>query len=502
MTAPPDGTGSPLLLRNARIGSRGTVGSVQLAAGRIVRMGPRDWSCDGVQAVDVEGRTVLPGLWDAHVHMVQWASARRRVDLTSARSATAAADAVGLHVSRLRAHPELVVGYGFRDGLWPDRPHKRLLERLAPDASVMLVSNDLHTVWLSPAALASIGRAEHPTGVFREQDCLEVTAAVPQASVDELDRWVAEATRAAAARGVVGVIDFEYADNVRDWVRRFAAHDVAVRVSASVYPAYVEDVAGRMCTGDRVPGTLGLLEVGPAKLFVDGSLNTRTAYCHTPYPDSAASADPRGLLTTPPDELVDAMRHAAGHGIVPAVHAIGDRANAIALDAFERVPCRGRVEHAQLLDPADVPRFAALDLVVGVQPAHVAADRDVAERYWPGRTAHAFAFADLAATGARLEFGSDAPVAPLDPWLGVAAAVSRTGDDGRPPWHPEQELPLDVALAATARGRSRIRVGDPADLVVVDDDPAELTPKELASASVFGTLVAGRWTHRPPGLPA
>lgn len=143
------------------------------------------------------------------------------------------------------------------------------------------------------------------------------------------------------------------------------------------------------------------------------------------------------------------MRRASDHGLLPAVHAIGDQANTIALDAFEEVGCPGRIEHAQLLSPADVPRFAALGVVAAVQPAHQPDDRDVADRHWTGRTARAFPYRSLLETGARLELGSDAPVAPLDPWDGIASAISRTDDD-RPPWHPEQSIPFADALAAAS----------------------------------------------------
>jgi len=190
------------------------------------------------------------------------------------------------------------------------------------------------------------------------------------------------------------------------------------------------------------------------------------------------------------------MRDAFAHGIEPAVHAIGDRANTLALDAFAAVGCRGRIEHAQLLTAADVPRFAELGVTAGVQPAHATDDRDVADRHWAGRTGRAFAYGDLLASGARLEFGSDAPVSPLDPWLGIAAAVHRT-DDERPAWHPEQRIPVRAALAASARGRFQIRVGDAADLVVVDVDPSEADARTLREMPVHATMLGGRWTHGP-----
>jgi predicted amidohydrolase YtcJ len=299
---------------------------------------------------------------------------------------------------------------------------------------------------------------------------------------------------------VVGLLDFEYADNIADWTRRAARAPLDVRVTCTVYPAHLDEAVARgLRTGDVLPGGGGLLRVGPLKVFVDGSLNTRTALCNDPYPGLPATGQEYGLLQTEPAELERLMAYALRHGIHSAVHAIGDRANTIALDAFEAVGGPGRIEHAQLVDRADLPRFARPGLVLGVQPAHAADDRDVADRHWAGRTDRSFAYADLARAGARLQIGSDAPVAPLDPWIGVAAAVHRSGPDGRPGWHPEQAIALPDALAAASAGRRTLRVGDRADLVVTEQDPGLAGPRELAGMGVFCTMLGGRFTHRADG---
>ena len=177
-----------------------------------------------------------------------------------------------------------------------------------------------------------------------------------------------------------------------DWTRRCASAPPAARIACAIARHLLDQTIERgHRTGDVLPVADGLLTVGPFKLFVDGSLNTRTAYCHDPY----EGTDSRGLLELPPSELVPLMRRAASHGLVPAVHAIGDQANTIALDAFAEVGCPGRIEHAQLLAPEDVSRFAALGVIAGVQPAHQPDDRDVADRHWHGRTARACSGIDL-----------------------------------------------------------------------------------------------------------
>lgn len=491
-----DGDAAPLVLEGARLPGADEPSTIVVVDGRITSLdGALPSETTAPQRVDLDGRTVIPGLWDTHVHAEQWAVARRRLDLRGAANAQQAAELVATAVTTL-GPGEALVGVGMRDALWPDEPHKDLLEAVAPGRVVALQGNDLHTAWLSPAALARVGAAEHPTGVLKEGACYRAMGALQEFDEDAVDGWVSEAMTAAAARGVTGLIDFEMGDCLPAWQRRAQRGRLGLRVECTVYRDHLPAAITRgLPSGSVVPGTDGLVRVGPLKLFVDGSLNSRTALCHDPYPEFAGADGSHGLLETAPDELQALMKEAAAHGIASAVHAIGDRATGLALDAFEATGSEGRIEHAQLIARDDVPRFARPGLVVGVQPAHLVDDRDVAERHWPGRTGRTLPFADLFAAGATLEFGSDAPVAPLDPWVAIAAAVTRTGDD-RGPWHPEQRIAVAEALAASSRGRTRPAVGGPADLVVLDRDPCGLEGAQLADPGVAGTLCAGRWTHR------
>lgn len=486
-------TSSPLVLQDVRLPGQDQLRQLAIRDGRVVALRP-SVEVDGAEVVRLEGRTVLPGLWDAHVHATQWALSRHRLDLRDAASAAEAAAMVGAAADDMSDRSAPLVGAGMRHLEWADDPHREMLDAAAPGVAVVLQGVDLHTAWLSTAALARTGAADHPTGLLHEAECFRAVAALPEASPARRDEMVAEAMAAAARLGVTGIRDFEMGDSVVDWQRRVATHDIAVRVATTVYPDHLDAAIARgWPTGQPAPGTDGQVTAGHLKVFVDGSLNSCTALCEAPYPGPPPVT--HGRLETPPDELAALMARAWRHGIESAVHAIGDRAVRLALDAFERVGCPGRIEHAQLVAADDVPRFAPPGPVASVQPAHAPDDRDVAERLWAGRTSRAYPFADLVAAGARLEIGSDAPVSGLDPWAGIAAAVLRTADD-RPPWHPEQSVDVATALAASTGGRDRVRVGDDADLVVLDDDPLRCSPQVLRAPSVWGTMLAGRWTHR------
>ncbi|WP_169786700.1 amidohydrolase [Nitriliruptor alkaliphilus] len=491
-----DGDAASLVLEGARLPGAAEPSTIVVIGGVIASVdGEPPSDAVAPQRVDLAGRTVIPGLWDTHVHAEQWAVARRRLDLRGAASARDAADLVAAAAVAL-GPGEALIGVGMRDALWPDAPDKDLLEAVAPGRVVAIQGNDLHTAWLSPAALVRVGAGDHETGVLKERACYQAMGALQEHDEDAIDGWVTEALTAAAARGVTGLIDFEMGDCLPAWQRRAERGRLDVRIECTVYREHLRAAIARgMPSGTIVHATSGMVAVGPLKLFVDGSLNSRTALCHEPYPEVAGDDGAHGLLETPPDLLQELMREAAAHRIDSAVHAIGDRATALALDAFEAVGTAGRIEHAQLIARDDVPRFARPGLVVGVQPAHLVDDRDVADRHWLGRTDRTFPFADLLAAGATIEFGSDAPVAPLDPWVAISAAVTRTGDD-RAPWHPEQRIGVADALAASSRGRTRLTAADPADLVVLDHDPLDLEGSQLTDPGVVGTLCAGRWTHR------
>jgi predicted amidohydrolase YtcJ len=487
------------LLRGARLGPSRPLEDVLIESGRVVTIGAVDDSGGVDDMYELGGRFVLPGLWDHHVHFDQWAQVSARVDLSNAESAAAAARVMAERCAR--PDTELtspIVGYGFRAALWPDEPHRDLLDQATGGLPVVLISGDLHSAWLNTAALARFGEQDHPTGLLREEAAMRIIREVAVVAEDVGDAWAADAARTAAARGVVGLVDMEQPWSLAAWQRRMATGERSLRVVSSVWPDRLDEIiALGLHTGDVIEGTGGLLTVGPLKVIIDGSLNTRTAYCHEAYPGSGDAGDRFGLQLVSLPDLGSLMQRGSAAGLACAIHAIGDHANAIALQAFAETAARGSIEHAQLLDDDDVGRFAALGVVASVQPEHALDDRDVADRYWAGRTRRAFPLRALLDAGAILALGSDAPVAPLDPWVTIAAAVHRSRDE-RARWHPEQEITLREALTASMpHGRSPvIRVRDPADLIVLDDDPFTATPARLRCMPVAATMVAGHWTHR------
>src|SRR5215211_6310673 len=237
---------------------------------------------------------------------------------------------------------------------------------------------------------------------------------------------------------------------------------------------------------------------------MDGTLGSRTARLF----------DDSGVEITSRDELAEIVRCGAAAGFPVAVHAIGDRANRDALDAFEATAdawrplgLRHRIEHAQLLTPEDVPRFARLGIATSMQFSHAPSDRNLAERFWADATGRAYAWRSLLDAGARIANGSDAPIEELDPWAGVVAGVRRTIDD-RPPWRAEQAVTIAEAITATTvnpawlsrdeRVRGKLVPGFYADLVVLDCDPFASPAEELRDVEIVATMIGGRWVHNPP----
>jgi predicted amidohydrolase YtcJ len=443
----------------------------------------------GIEEYDAEGRWVIPGLWDHHVHLAQWTASGQRLDLSGSESPEHVVARVRDH---LADHPGPLVGYGHRLGMWQSEPTVAALDAISPDVPVVLIAGDAHHAWLNSRALERLGLAPRE-GVIAENEWYDAHTRIeavvepdlsPEAYRHTLDR--------AAALGIAGIVDLERGQLPADWEPR----DSPIRVRVSTYADGLDaTIAAGLRTGDRLPGSPELITMGPLKIISDGSLNTRTAWCCEEYADGSGAGAPNQSNA----ELAGLLGLAHAHGLEVATHAIGDRALRDALAAYDVTGANGSIEHAQLVRREAVTAMARLGLRASVQPAHLLDDRDVTERIWPDRAERCFAFRWMLDDGVELAFGSDAPVSPLDPWLAIAAAVHRSGDD-RPPWHPEQALTVREALAASVDGRGSVHAGMPADLVLLDADPLAAFPDTAAAEAlrtmpVALTLVAGQTAY-------
>jgi predicted amidohydrolase YtcJ len=496
-----------LLLRDVRVvplrpadgATPGDPVDVLVVDGHVTSVGPSLARPDGVEEVAGGGRWLVPGLWDQHVHLGQWTLSRQRVDTLGITSPEAAVALVADLVAEMPGRP--VIGWGHRPGGWTREVTVTELDAVSGVTPVVLVAGDGHHAWLNSAALAALGLGARDE-VVRENEWF--------AAYDVLTRLTGDggtspaayraSLEAAAAQGVVGLVDLEFAGGADEWRERWTEGCDLLRVRMATYADRLESViASGLRTGDRLVDGDDRLVMGPLKIISDGSLNTRTAWCCEPYVDGGT-----GAANLAAHELSAQLARAHMSGLHVATHAIGDAAVSAALDAYEATGALGSIEHAQLVaSTSDVRRLAALGLRASVQPAHLLDDRDLTELVWPGRGGRAFAFRWMLDAGVRLVLGSDAPVSPLDPWLAIAAAVHRgLEDDDRDAWHPEHALTPQEALAASVDEQPTVGVGSPGDLALLDHDPLAVggSAREAASAlrrtTVGLTVVGGRVVHR------
>ncbi|MGB3185385.1 MAG: amidohydrolase family protein [Ornithinimicrobium sp.] len=448
--------------------------------------------------LDAHGRWAIPGLWDQHVHMTQWALGYSRLDTGPAQSPGQACAMVAQALTHGGAATPtgILSGWGHRSAGWAEQPTVAELDAVSGETPVVLISGDGHHGWVNSAAQRLLGRTPREE-LIAEDDWFDTYAlldALPGADA-ETEASIGIAVRRARERGIVGIVDLEFARPWEQWPSRYAAGIGPLRVRTGVYPSRLEEViASGWRTGTALPGTDGLVTQGPLKIISDGSLNTRTAWCCEPYADAADLGDPAGRPNLSTAEMIELVSRARDHGLNAALHAIGDAAVASVIDVFEATGATGTIEHAQLMRTADLPRWARLPVTASVQPAHLLDDRDLTEQCWPDRTERAFMVAEFVRHGIPLVLGSDAPVAALDPWLAMAAAVHR-GSPEQEAWNPGQALSVQQALAASVDGE-RLRPGARGDVVLLDADPlspgtsSEVAGK-LRSMSVGATVIAG-----------
>jgi predicted amidohydrolase YtcJ len=504
--------------------------AVCVTDGRILVLGRSDdvkrAASRGAQVFELPGRLVLPGMVDAHLHFVNFGLSLRRLDLRDLPSIDACRARVKEAVAG-RKPGEWVIGRGWNETGWADRrePSARDLDDIAPHHPVMLIRVCGHTVWVNSMAMAKAGiakgtqdapgarierdpRTGEPTGVLREYRKI-IEKVIPPPTIEERKLAALQAQREALRSGVTGVHSCE---TLQEW-EALAALDgegkLKVRVHHLLPPDQLEPAQSR---GIELGKGSERLWFGQVKLYADGSLGSGTALLHEPYTDDPSQ---RGLAVLTPKQLQERVELTYERGGDVGVHAIGDLAVTNVLRAIQAArrkypgPRRDRIEHVQLMHPDDFATFRDLDVVASVQPVHLLTDMPVAERKWGmDRCRYGYAWRSMLRAGIRLQFGSDAPVEPINPLLSFHAALTRQQLSGEPRdgWFPAERLSLEEVIRAftqVAAWASRkedqlgtLTPGRKADLVVFDRDLFAVAPGQVASAEVELTMVDGEIVYR------
>ncbi len=493
-------------------------------------VGPR------TRVLDLGGRTVVPGFDDSHAHLLGIGFARLDVDLVGTRSYAEMVDRVAA-AAKTRKPGEWVRGRGWHEGKWDAPapgavrgfPTHAALSAVSPDNPVVLERADGHAVLANARAMALKGitratpppaggeiirdAAGDPTGVF--VDNAEGLVEAPEHTPDEVRRALELAMDECLAKGVTSLTDAGAGPDVLALYREAAA---AGKLRTRLYVMAAGLPTMRALGRPEIGLGGGLLTVRAVKLYADGALGSRGAALLEPYADDPGNT---GLLVTPPGEILEAARFALAHGFQVGTHAIGDRANRVVLDAYEKAFAehpevkdpRFRIEHAQILDAADIPRFGKLGVLAAMQGIHCPSDRPWApKRLGDARVAEgAYAWRKLLASGARILNGTDAPVEDVSPIQNFHATVTRQDANGQPSggFDPDQKLTraealrtmtLDAAYGSFAeKEKGSIETGKLADLVVLSQDILVAPDDALMKTEVLATIVDGRLLYEKPG---
>ncbi|MBN8808239.1 MAG: amidohydrolase family protein [Sphingomonas sp.] len=468
------------------------------------------------------GRTLLPGFIDAHGHVMDLGFRALELDLSDTKSLDEAKAKIAAYV-KVNPEKKWILGGGWNQEKWRlgRFPTAADLDSVVSDRPVWLERADGHAAWGNTAAIRAAGvtaktatppggRIEkigaEPAGVFVDAAQGLVEKAVPQPLPKDRDVALVKAQDMLLAFGITATSDM--GTSLDDWLamRRMGDRG-ALQVRIMSYGLGVE-TAIRIGGAGPTPWLYrDRLRMGGVKLFADGALGSRGAWLLAPYSDAPGQSG-AGFMTD--DVLKNYMVRAAMDGWQVAVHAIGDRANRQVLDAIDAIKDaypgdrRWRIEHAQIVDPADLPRFKTLGVIASMQPTHATSDRTMAEaRLGPTRLTGAYAWATMLRNGVPLAFGSDYPVESPDPWAGWAAAFTRQDASGEPfgGWRPEERVTREQAWWAFTQGGAyagfaekkfgRLAPGQAADFIIVDRDPFLSSPTDLRATKVEETWVGG-----------
>ncbi len=528
-----------LLLINGRIWTgdpaRPQAEAVACRLGRILAVGTtadiRKRTGPDTQVIDLQGRRVVPGFDDAHVHFLAGGEHLASVQLRDARSQAEFRERLAQHAARLPQGRWITGGDWDHENWSPaELPTRALIDAVTPAHPVFVNRLDGHMALANSAALklAGITRAMpdppgglivrdargEPTGLLKDAAMEAVSRLIPAPTPDEIEEALGAALRHAARNGVTSVQDMSASPEVLAAYQRLLDRgELTVRVYAHQPLAGWQRLAA---IGVRAAFGGDKLRIGGLKAFADGSLGSNTALFFEPYLDAPHTTGLAADEMIPESKLADNILRADRAGLQVAVHAIGDKANHLVLGMFEEAARsngardrRFRIEHAQHLRRADAARFAALRVVASMQPYHAIDDGRWAEkRIGAERAQGAYAFRSLLDAGAVLAFGSDWHVAPLEPLLGIYAAVTRRTLDGKHPggWVPEQKISVEEALRAYTWGsayaafqeriKGSIEAGKLADLAVLSDDILTMEPAALGQARVVMTIFDGQVIYR------